>query len=489
MATPSSQTLAVSCPGCGAHFQLGQEMAGRKGRCAKCGEVFRVPTSVTAAETKPPRLPPAEPVPQYIAVVCRVCQTLMYGRLDQVGKPIKCPDCGAQTIVPPPEKVKPKKALAAMEGDQYELWGVDEAPSVAEMLAAQPKYIAVVCRMCQTLMHATEDQVGKKLKCPDCGTANLVPPLEAPAKPVAVLTRDEDDLEIDATLDPGERPAVMIPPRRPMLYEEEREAERARQAEKEARGDRRGPKYHHDGRPAMPRWPLVTRVLPFLFSSGVRVRWAVLSVGLMIVGGLFLLGAWMMSQGEFGVVGGFNFMIMAFVVLAIWLTAASAIVVTIVTESSEGNDTIERWPSSVFTEWAGELMYVGFAALVSPCPGWLAGRQLVGNPVAQAILFLASVLVFFPIILLSQLDVGSPFGIGSARVLASLIRFPLTWLFFYGELAALAAVCVGLTFLIDQFAPALAVLTAPLYVAALFLAARLLGRLGWKLAESMPARE
>ena len=67
------------------------------------------------------------------ASTCRVCQTLMYGRLDQVGKPIKCPDCGAQTIVlPPPQPVKPKKQPAALEGEQYELWGVDEAPSVAE---------------------------------------------------------------------------------------------------------------------------------------------------------------------------------------------------------------------------------------------------------------------------------------------------------------------------------------------------------------------
>src|SRR3972149_919879 len=124
MTTPASQILAVSCPGCGAHFQVAGEMAGRKGRCAKCGVVFRVPGPATSGD-----------VPQHVRVDCRVCQTLMYGRLDQVGQPLKCPDCGAQTIVPPPEKVPPKKPLSAMEGDQYELWGVDEAPSIAEMLA------------------------------------------------------------------------------------------------------------------------------------------------------------------------------------------------------------------------------------------------------------------------------------------------------------------------------------------------------------------
>ena len=143
----------------------------------------------------------------------------------------------------------------------------------------------------------------------------------------------------------------------------------------------------------------------------------------------------------------------------------------------------------MFTEWWGELLYVLIAAMVSPCPGWLAGRLLPDNPAAQVLLFLASMLVFFPIILLSQLEVGSPFGIGSARVLASLVRFPFTWLFLFGELAALAAAWLGLTFLIDLFVPALDVLTAPLFVAALFLAARLIGRLGWKLAESTPGSE
>ena len=115
-------------------------MAGRKGRCARCNAIFRVPGPAKAAE---PIVRKPDPAPRYVSVLCRVCQTLMYGGLDQVGKPLKCPDCGAQTILPPPQPEKPKKPLAAMEGEQYELWGVDEAPSVAEMLAAQPKYIAV----------------------------------------------------------------------------------------------------------------------------------------------------------------------------------------------------------------------------------------------------------------------------------------------------------------------------------------------------------
>ena len=481
MATPSTQTLAISCPGCGAHFQVAGDMAGRKGRCAKCGAVFRVPGPATSGVAEP-RKP--EPVPQLVGVTCRVCQTLMYGRLDQVGQPLKCPDCGAQTIVPPPEKVQPKKPPAAMEGDQYELWGVDEAPSVAEMLAAQPKYIAVVCRMCQTLMHATEDQVGKKLKCPDCGTANVVPPPETPAKAASVLTRDEYDLEIDATLDPGERPAVIVPPRRPMLYEEETEVARQKQAERLAHGTSRGPQYDDKGHAVMPRWPLATRILPFLFSRGVVARWFALS----ICWYLAVSPTWLASLSKVGPVAALPMAALTLIALAIWSAAFAAIVMTIVVESSDGNDEVQQWPTTNATDWAGEFFYVVFGALASPLPGWLIGRFIPENG-PRELLFVGSIFFCFPVILLSQLDVGSAFAVASPRVIASFVRLPGTWLMFYAEIGLLLAVCIATTIAAALLPAVLVVLLVPLYVAAILLAARILGRLGWKLAESLPAKD
>ena len=105
---------------------------------------------------------PDDSIPQHIRVYCRVCQTMMYGRPEEIGHTIKCPDCGAQNVVPQPEKVKPKPQPAVDDGDDLELWGVDEAPSIAEMVAAQPKYISVECHMCQTLMQVPEKQAGQE---------------------------------------------------------------------------------------------------------------------------------------------------------------------------------------------------------------------------------------------------------------------------------------------------------------------------------------
>jgi len=87
------------------------------------------------------------------------------------------------------------------------------------------------------------------------------------------------------------------------------------------------------------------------------------------------------------------------------------------------------------------------------------------------------------------LDANSPTGVLSARVLATIPRRPGSWILFYSETALLWAASLaaaGYGMQRDITGPAF---FAPVYVAALFLYARLLGRLGWVLSESMPANE
>ena len=113
------------------------------------GPLRKVRRGVSCAGGRPPRrqrrrrAENRRAAPQYIGVECRVCQTRMYGRLDQVGKQLKCPDCGAARSSRRRPSRRSKNMPAAMEGEQYELWGRRRSAAVAEMLAAQPKYIAV----------------------------------------------------------------------------------------------------------------------------------------------------------------------------------------------------------------------------------------------------------------------------------------------------------------------------------------------------------
>ena len=89
-----------------------------------------------------------------------------------------------------------------------------------------------------------------------------------------------------------------------MLYEEEAEAEQKRREEKLARGERVGTMYDRAGRPIMPRWPMATRILPFLFSQGVPVRWIIFSVGATLGLGIGLYGLAIAMTGSFDAIAG-----------------------------------------------------------------------------------------------------------------------------------------------------------------------------------------
>lgn len=98
-----------------------------------------------------------------------------------------------------------------------------------------------------------------------------------------------------------------------------------------------------------------------------------------------------------------------------------------------------------------------------------------------------SVLLCYPIVQLSQLEIGSMFGIVSGRIVMSIAKFPLSWMMWYFEVATLAAIILGVIWL-DRFLGGLAIFVAvPVVVGAAILVARILGRLAWKLAETMPA--
>jgi hypothetical protein len=91
--------------------------------------------------------------------------------------------------------------------------------------------------------------------------------------------------------------------------------------------------------------------------------------------------------------------------------------------------------------------------------------------------------------MLSQLDINSAAGIVSGRILASTKRCPFSWMFFYLENAILAAICGAATYGVAMNDPSAALWLVPLYVAAMIVFARLLGRLAWRLAEAMPLEE
>jgi DNA-directed RNA polymerase subunit RPC12/RpoP len=493
MATSPSKRQTFLCPSCGAKFEFGANMAGRAGKCARCGHLFTVPGSAVATEQaveQKPAKPAQKPPPEFVGVSCRVCQTRLFGRLNQVGQPLKCPDCGAETILKPPAPEKAKVLPAALEGEQYELWDADATPLPDELRAAQPKYIAVICRLCGTLMHGTESQIGQELMCPDCSTRNLVAPPAAPKAPRDVLVSDRDAYQLDEAFAPVERPPVIQVEYKGMLYEQEREAELAREAANAARGKKSRQKTDVRGRPIMPRWPLLTGIVPFLFSRGLPLRWLAMSVALLLVGLSLVEGilAWSSPNDARAMFGGLVGTLFGSVGLLMWLAAFSGMLVVVVTESSAGHSRVHNWPPANFMESMPELLCVLVAAVASAAPGFAIGQMVTGVVCQKVLWTVGSFWLLFPFVLLSQLAASSPWAMLSGPLFGTGFRRPFSSLLFYCESALLF--CVGLALIVATapLRPSLPVLFAPFYVAELFLYGRLIGRWGLVHAEAAQAK-
>jgi DNA-directed RNA polymerase subunit M/transcription elongation factor TFIIS len=427
-------------------------------------------------------------------VECRVCQTRMYGRPDQIGQKVKCPDCGARTVVPPPPKPKPKNIPAAMEGEQYELWDADQQPLPSQLIAVQPKYVAVKCRQCDTLMYAAENQVGQTITCPDCGTKQKVPTAAKPVLKRSVLATDTETPELDPAAVPGERPQVLPISTHRMAFEEQQEAAFERASEKSRRTGK-PMEIDSRGRPVLPRWPLLSGIVPFPFYSGCPERWAVLTLGLLIWTGLLVDGvpAWATwrgdSAGAMAAMGGLAETMLGAVGAIIWLAAASSIFIAIVSQSAAGSERISEWPPMNFIMSMSEMLPVSVAIVFTAAPGWMLGQLVAYEPWQLALWTGGSLLLGFPITLLSQLAGNSTWELIELKVLGAAVRCPFSMIFFYLESACLVAVCVSAALAAVQVDELLLLALAPLFVGCLFLYARLLGRLGWRLAEAMPDNE
>ncbi len=467
MSMPLSPTKLFVCDGCGATLPLAGTNRGQKCRCGGCGKILIVP----GIEEEPEAAVSAVPeVPETVGFFCRVCDTRIVARTGDVGKKAKCPDCWAMTVIPPPPKVRPKKPPAAMHGQQYGLWDVDEAPLPKDLAARQPKFFPVYCRVCDTLMHAQLKQVGTKLTCPDCGgkTVVLPPPKEKPRPDV--LVPDGEEYQLDKTHIPPTRPVIVSQAARNRQYREESGEEQLRQ------------EYYE--RPQLPGNPLLEGVFRMLVRSPLPECIFVFAFAL-------ALEVWFIANAMANVSGlAMAIVLMSYAVTAVFgllsFGAASAFWVGVLTESSEGNDKLYNPPGPVFLDWVGNFFYVAFAFCLAVAPGCLAWRFIPQLPfgVGPLLADLGCVLLF-PIFLLSQLENGSALEFFSPKLVRSLIKRPGPWLLFYVESTLLIAGCGAAVVGLQVLSGWLIIASVLLLSGTSFLYFRLLGRLAWWLAETI----
>lgn len=420
--------------------------------------------------------------PRYIAVVCPLCDTLMHGTEDQVGQKIVCPDCQVPTVVPPPpDAARPRSPLAAAaEADgEYPLFEEGDQPRPSSP-SSRESYIAVVCPLCQTRLHATTDQVGQKIVCPDCRMS------------VAVVAPRERPPKSGPPADPNDVYPVGAPVER-LKYEQIDDYRRLRPGFQEASAkDRQRQLDLAPTRPRPPRWFLFSGILNFPFYAEVWPRWLVLSLGAAAVLSLLAAGvalalhfsvAWS-GAPPFAAVGGLLIAMMLLgtsgVAGIIWAAAAFASCLAVVQDTAEGNEAIENWPEVVFLDWMLDGFFVLDSLALGAAVGLGAQRVFSAVGLQEWPAVPISVLVMFPVLLLSMLETGSPLNPLSAPVWRSLLTAWWAWGLFYLETTALLAAVLWFAGLVVDFIGILAIaVAAPVLVAMLLIYSRLLGQLAW----------
>ncbi|HYO25793.1 MAG TPA: hypothetical protein VEQ85_12700 [Lacipirellulaceae bacterium] len=487
MSTPAPLQLFVHCPQCQERLGVRQEDFGRKARCAKCRSVFTLAARPGAPGGAPRDATPVrDPAARALVTFdCSLCQTRITARAGDVGRKVECPDCGRKNVIPPPPKPKASKAPPALEGEQFELWGVDDKPW--ESAESAPKLHPVTCGLCETLMYATEAQIGSPLRCPDCGAATV-----AKRSRGAPAPRLAPQVGRDYELDPESAPTPRYVPLPVAVRDAELHAH--------ARATTVGPdgrlivkKEETIERPVMPKNPLITGVWRMLATQEVIARWIMISI-------LFGLAAWFITDSlltpvkSVAAIAGIFLMLIGVGMLILWLTFAGPTFLTILGESACGHDRIHDAPSWSPLEWMGECVQVaasiGAAGLAGACVGWgataalgAAGAVLPGE--ALAVVVAVGPVIVFPLALLGTLIENAALGVVSPRLLSTLRKCPGPWLLFYAESVLLVGGAMGASYAVVAFGGPMGRAAMPLIVmGAAVVYMRLAGRLAWWISEA-----
>jgi DNA-directed RNA polymerase subunit RPC12/RpoP len=534
LSTPPQATIRFNCPRCGAGLKAPPEQAGSRHHCPACGAAMVVPGAdrpgVAAEWVKP----------VYVSVVCDVCGTRMYATEDQLGREVTCPDCFAKAVVRRPAarpEVKKTQPHVVIDEDEYRLCpGVDQPPPGSR---AYERYFPVICPVCSTRMLATLDQVGQKLVCPDCTIATIVPPppdLPQPWRPPVVVV-GENEYRIHEGIDQPPPGATFIPvvcslcgtrmyaaedqagreivcpdcqtrnvvpalaqrvQYDPMAGADEGEYRLGRAIEapeirvgvdyRSERNDREGTatdrvRWHRpDLSLPAPRWTFFSGVFTFPCYAGSLACWIVLSLGLIVVlplGGAAIALSFVETRASW--IGSMLISGLAFTCFMLWVVAASAYLLAILRDTANGHDAVENWPDAMFLDWLGDSYFVFSSLAISMLPGVALARGLQALDVASWPAVPLSMLLLFPVLLVSMLETNSPLRPFSLPVLGSLLTCWWAWGMFYAETTLLmAATIVLVAALTGCFGPWGALAALPAAVGSLMIYFRLLGRVTWR---------
>ncbi|TWT96819.1 hypothetical protein Pla108_25930 [Botrimarina colliarenosi] len=473
-------TVSFACGACGKKFSAPARFAGRSAKCAACGAAVTVPGK------------PADPFADLIGFGCRLCGTRMHAPSRHIGRKAKCPDCETLTVVP--ERPPPAKSRrpGAMDGEQYEVYE-GEQPHGVDLLRAAPPTVSFTCRGCQTVLSAEARQAGESVVCHDCGATIRVPtPREPPPRKAEAAAGPADD-----DYDMAEEEAAPVTSKQSLFdaYVASAPIGYRRLAQQETDDRRRD---DLDEEPATNQgWGvgLFAGWWRAFSATGMLLAWLGLTFGLFftvpMAGTIFALLE--SVGGVYGWIGTVLMMATVVITTFIWVAVASAIFWAVLDDAASGARRVRGWPSIDPTEWGVPTLTLVLAGVVSAIPGTLADKLLLNAldwpwPLDSTWGWIGcGALLTLPIVLLSQLDEGSPWCVVSPQVLRTIWYAPVTWLAFFAVSAGLQLGPMWLaTAALDAMGPWAVLVLCPLEVISDLAYFWLLGRLAWIAGAATP---
>ncbi|MBN1590991.1 MAG: hypothetical protein JW888_15870 [Pirellulales bacterium] len=331
--------------------------------------------------------------------------------------------------------------------------------------------VRTTCPECGARLKAPASKIGQRLPCPKCGhELTVVGP--APADDEYALSETTYAVR---ELPPEEYSPPVIPAaagRGRRSFDDDSEG--AAGLEDEQRGS------VLTERPKLPPHPMLNSVLTFFLDPPAVICWLSFTAVAFVVLVARNMAEGAASAGQFGPVASFLMGVIAVVIGVIGLIAITGYLLAILQDSAAGNRVIIDWPTPVFLDWVGGVLYV-LVSVFLPLAVAYAVAWPLGGVVANAWLVPVSVWLLFPVFLLSTLETQSPLVPISPMVLESLWVCGRTWIVFLLETCllgvGLSLLAVGIEHL--RLGTSGEVLLAGVGVAVAMLYFRLLGRLTW----------
>ena len=387
---------------------------------------------------------------RYIRVTCPTCRALLHPRVEHAGRHVRCPDCYAAVLVPQPPPPEPP-AKPRRDPGEYKVSGAEQPPERSDVFV-------ILCPTCRARLSPRLSFVGKRVRCPDCEAVIVVPAPPPPEK--AKQQKSPGQYRM------GVEPARAEVRQELLLVQSERPVEPAEQD--------------------VPRLWFASGVLLFPWKLSSLPSWTALSVFLVPLGALLGIGAYLMSGLNLGSMV-LAILIVPIVCAFVWsMSYAAACAMGIMQDTVAGLIEVEQWPEGSVRDRMGPMVYIAFeffiGAAAAAGPAWLVG--LAFGPLWSGVALAALTAFTFPFFLLSALEADTPLTPYSPVILGSVVKLWWAWLLVAVESLIVVGLFAGLTALSGLASPfAIVLVGAPALASAMFIIARLYGRLAWRIGE------